>query len=110
MEMRTDYPDIPVTTVAIASAVRRKIVWKVTAKEKKTKESGVSKKQDEGTSVSSWLLTLSSEEIREAQLRDPCLGAFIRLKEQGPEHPAWETISMEGSIFKRYLLAFHRTK
>ena len=68
----------------------------------KTKESGVPKKQDDGTSVSSWLLALSNEEIREAQLRDPCLGAVIRLKEQGPERPAWETISMEGPTFKKY--------
>ena len=58
MEIRTDYPDVPLTTVAIASAVRRKIAWKVTAKDEeygcttatKTKESGVPKKQDEGTS------------------------------------------------------------
>ena len=35
IEMRTDFPDVPVTTVVIASAVRRKITWKVTAKEKK---------------------------------------------------------------------------
>ena len=26
----------------------------------------------------------------------------MRLKEQGLERPAWETISMEGPIFKRY--------
>ena len=52
--------------------------------------------------MSSWLLALSNEGIREAQLCDPCLGAVIRLKEQGPERPAWETISMEGPTFKKY--------
>ena len=68
----------------------------------KTKESGVPKKQDDGTSVSSRLLALSNEEIREAQLRDAYLVAVIKLKQQGPERPAWETISMEGPTFKKY--------
>ena len=68
----------------------------------RTKESGVPKKQDKAISLSSWLLILSSEEIREAQLCDPCLGAVISLKEQGPEQPAWETISMESPTLKGY--------
>ena len=52
--------------------------------------------------MSSWLLTLSNDETREAQLRDPWLGAVIRLTEQSAERPAWETISMESPTFKRY--------
>ena len=41
----------------------------------------VSKGQDGSTGTSSWLVTLSNGEKREAQLRDPCLAAVIRLKE-----------------------------
>ena len=67
-----------------------------------TKESGVLKKHDKGTSVSSWLLTLSNKGIRETQLRNPCLGAVIRLKEQSVERPAWKTFSMESPTFKSY--------
>ena len=62
----------------------------------------VPKGQDGSTAVSSWLVTLSNAEIREEQLRDPCLGAVIRLKEQGEERPLWKTISMEVPMFKCY--------
>ena len=44
MEMRTDFRDVPETT-AIASAVRRKITWKMTAKEKKLRMSNIAAQQ-----------------------------------------------------------------
>ena len=66
----------------------------------KTVEHRVPEGQHGGTGVSSWLVTLSNAEIREAQLRDPCLGAVIRLKEQSAECPPWETISRESPTFK----------
>ena len=68
----------------------------------KTVEHHVPKGRDGGTGVSSWLVTLSNAEIREAQLRDPCLGAVIRLKEQSTERPPWKTISTESPTFKCY--------
>ena len=68
----------------------------------KTAEHLVSKGQDGSTGASSWLATLSNTEIREAQLRDPCLGTVIRLKEQSAERPPWETISSESPTFKCY--------
>mgnify|MGYP000583281862 CR=1 FL=1 len=67
-----------------------------------TNESSVFKNHYKGTSLSSWLLTLSNKGIREAQLRKPCLGAVVRLKEQSTEGPAWETFSMESPTFKKY--------
>lgn len=62
----------------------------------------VSKGQDGSTGVSPWLVTLFNGEIREAQLRDPSLGAVIGLKEQSAERPLWETISGESPTFKCY--------
>ena len=62
----------------------------------------VPKGQDGSTSESSWLVTLSNMEIREEQLRDPCLGAIIRLKEKSGECLLWETISRESLTFKCY--------
>lgn len=44
MEMRTDFRDVPVTT-AIAKAVRRKITWKLTAKEKKLRMNNIAAEQ-----------------------------------------------------------------
>ena len=60
----------------------------------KTAKHFVPKGQDGSTVASSWLVTLYNAEIREEQVRDPCLGAIIRLKEQSEECPLWETISM----------------
>ena len=62
----------------------------------------VPKGQDGSTSVSSWLVTLSKTEIRETQLRDPCVGAIITLKEESAECPLWETISRESPLLKCY--------
>jgi len=68
----------------------------------KTAEHLISKGQDGSTGASSWLVTMSNTEIREAQLCDPCLGVIIRLKEQSTECPPWETISRESPTFKCY--------
>ena len=60
------------------------------------------KGKSEDTNASSWLSGLSIEEIRKAQLQDPCLAPVITLKERSSDRPPWEEVSHESPIFKSY--------
>ncbi len=51
---------------------------------------------------SSWVETMSSATIREAQLEDPLIGKVLRLKESRTEKPPWSEMSPLGYKMKGY--------
>ncbi len=50
----------------------------------------------------SWVEGVSPEEMREAQLQDPIIGEFMRIREGQTDQPGWEEVSCKSPEFKAY--------